>query len=187
MKRSVIPKIFHKTDGGYLEECIMCCKNLMSPACDYVIEKAIKKYPEYKKTDVVFEYAMCFDCAEKMRNELSEESRQRLEHYFLNHVDFGTRQNLTQPRKASFQKWIANCLISNAPIKKEQEYSVYAHAFGKNMVYDIFPYSVSGTVMEAINELLSEKTREVLDDFIGQHFSGPPEIAEILKRRPVLI
>jgi hypothetical protein len=54
-------------------------------------------------------------------------------------------------------------------------------------VYDIFPYAISGTAMEEVNELISEKTRDILDDFIGQHFSGPPEVAEILKRRPVLV
>jgi hypothetical protein len=78
-------------------------------------------------------------------------------------------------------------MVSGETIIKSKEYSLYAHAFGKKLVYDLFPYAVSGGVMEEVNDLISEKTREILDDFIGRHFSGPPEVAEILKRRPVLV
>ena len=70
---------------------------------------------------------------------------------------------------------------------KNREYSIYAQANGKQLKYGVFPYAISGIVMEEVNNLLSEKTREVLDDFIGQHFSGPPEVADILRKRPVLV
>ena len=184
---AIIPKIFHKAEGGLLSLCIMCNKNLLSPAHEYLIEKVVRVYPEYKKTEVIFEYAMCLTCATAMHNELSVESRQRIEAYFALHVDVKKRNALLQPKRASFKNWVSNCLVKGTPIKKSLEYSLYGHAVGKKFVYDLFPYAVSGEVMEEVNELLSEKTREVLDDFIGKHFSGPPEIAEILKRRPVLI
>ena len=184
---SVIPKVFHKSDGGLLTECIMCNNNVLNPAQDYLIEKAVRIYPEYKKTEVIFEYAMCLACAEAMRNELSVESRQRIEAYFARHVNLEKRKALITPKKASFKNWIDTCLVKGTPIKKSLEYSLYAHGYGKKMIYDFFPYAISGEVMEEVNSLLSKKTREVLDDFIGKHFSGPPEIAEILKRRPVLV
>jgi len=184
---SIIPKIFHKADGGLLDECIMCNRNVLNPACDYLIEKAVRAYPEIKKTEVIIEYAMCMPCAEAMRNELSVESRQRIEAYFKQYVDPNKRQALLTPKRAVFKNWIDNCLVKGTPIKKSMEYSLYAHGYGKKMVYDFFPYAISGEVMEEVNNLLSEKTREVLDDFIGKHFSGPPEIAEILKKRPVLV
>jgi len=184
---SIIPKIFHKADGGLLSECIMCNRNLLSPAQDYLIEKAVRVYPEVKKSEVIIEYAMCMPCAEAMRNELSAESKQRIEAYFAQHVNLKKREVLLKPKKAPFKNWIGHCLVKDTPINKSIEYSIYAHGFGKKMVYDFFPYSISGEVMEEVSNLLSVKTREVLDDFIGKHFSGPPEIAEILKRRPVLV
>jgi hypothetical protein len=165
----------------------MCNRPVLLPAQDYLIEKAVRVYPEYKKTEVIFEYAMCLICAEAMRNELSVESKQRIESYFREHVDFNKRQSLLQPKRAAFSNWIKDCLVKDEPVRHSQEYSLYAHAFGKKLVYDLFPYAITGKAMEKVNELLSEKTREVLDDFIGKHFSGPPEVAEILKRRPVLI
>ena len=187
MRFSIIPKVFQKSDGGLMETCILCNKNLLQPAQDYFIEKAFRVIPEYRKTEVIFEYAMCLSCAESMRNELSSESKERIERYFQEHLDFSKRQSLLQPRRAAFPNWIRECLVSGNPIKKSTEYSLYAHAYGKKLVYDMFPYAISGAAMEEVNELLSEKTREVLDDFIGSHFSGPPEVAEILKKRPVLI
>lgn len=185
--KSNIPKLFHKTDGGLLSECIMCNKHLLTPAQDYLIEKSVRYFTELKKTEVIFEYAMCLVCAESMRQELSVESRQRIEAYFAQHVDLKKRETLLKPNRVPLKNWINTCLIKGTPIKGSFEYSLYAHGFGKKMVYGFFPYAISGEVMEEVNELLSKKTREVLDDFIGKHFSGPPEVAEILKRRPVLI
>ena len=126
-------------------------------------------------------------CAEVLRNELSVESRQRMEAYFANQVNLENRKSLLSPNKAPFKNWIDRCLVKDTPIKGCIEYSLYAHGFGKKMVYDICPYAISGDVMEEVNDLLSAKSRQVLDDFIGKHFSGPPEVAEILRRRPVLV
>ena len=184
---SAIPKTFQKSEGGLLDTCIMCNKSLISPAQEYLIEKSFRVIPQYKKTEIIFEYAMCLTCAEAMRNELSDESKLRIENYFRNRVDFSKRQALLNPDRASFPNWIRECLVNGEQIKKSNEYSLYAHAFGKKLVYDLFPYAVSGKAMEEVNELISEKTRDILDDFIGQHFSGPPEVAEILKKRPVLV
>jgi hypothetical protein len=184
---AVIPKIFQKSDGGLLHECIMCNQNLHSPAQDYLIEKSLRVYPDLKKTEVIFEYAMCLRCAQAMHNELSTESKQRIEAYFAKHVNPEHRQNLLSPKRLPVRQWISHCLVKQTPIKKSLEYSVYAHAYGKKLVYDFFPYAISGAVMEEVNELLSAHSRQILDDFIGKHFTGPPEIAELLKRRPVLV
>jgi hypothetical protein len=184
---SAIPKIFQKSEGGLLESCIMCKSSLVNPPQDYLIEKAFRIIPEFNRKEVIFEYAMCFVCAEQMRNELSAESKQRIENYFKNNIDFQKRHALLQPDRSTFPNWIKECMVSGESIKEAKEYSLYAHAFGKKLVYDIFPYAISGTAMEEVNELISEKTRDILDDFIRQHFSGPPEVAEILKKRPVLV
>lgn len=58
---------------------------------------------------------------------------------------------------------------------------------GANMTINQFPYALSGEVQDEIMQLLSAKSLGILDDFIGNHFTGPPEIREILKRRPVFI
>ena len=187
MQLPEIPKLFHRSDGGLLGECVMCNKPLLQPAQDYLIEKSFRVIPEVKKVEVIFEYAMCMNCVESMRQELSEESKQRIENYFHQNVNFKLREGLTQPKRAPFQQWIKNCLVKGTSIKNSKEYSIYGHGYGSKFVYDVFPYAISNEAMEEMNELLSQKTRDILDDFIGEHFSGPPEIAEILKKRPVLV
>jgi hypothetical protein len=42
--------------------------------------------------------------------------------------------------------------------------------------------------MEEMNSFLSDETRQEMDDFMGNYFSGPPEIAALLKsKRPIFI
>lgn len=183
----IIPKIFQKTDGGHFATCVLCERNVLRPAVDYFIEKSFRQLPGRNKAESIIEYAMCSACALKMHHELSVESRQRIQQYFQERANFKLQEALLEPKRQPVGKWIAQCLVTRQPLKKQPEFSVYAHAYGKRLVYGAFPYALSGTVMEEINELLSAHSRQVLDDFIGNHFSGPPEVAEILKRRPVLV
>ena len=57
-----------------------------------MIEKAVRQYPEMKVKEVIFEYAMCMDCAVMMNASLSVESRQRINEYFLAHGDLEARR-----------------------------------------------------------------------------------------------
>src|SRR5687767_11565246 len=104
-KPTAIPKLFQKAEGGLLSECIMCNKNIIKPAQDYIIEKAVRVIPQYNKTEVIFEYAICLMCAEAMRNELSLKSRQRIEGYFAQYVNLEKRAALLQPKRAPFKDW----------------------------------------------------------------------------------
>jgi hypothetical protein len=136
--RGIIPKIFHKAEGGLLGECIMCNQNLLAPPQDYLLEKAFRIYPEYKKTEVIFEYAMCLTCAHAMHNELSEESRQRIEAYFAERLQLSSRDELLKPKRASFKNWVGNCLVKGTSLKQSNEYVLYGHAHGRQLVYDFF-------------------------------------------------
>ena len=61
---------------------------------------------------------MCFACAEAMRNELSAESKQRLEAFFIRHVNPEQKAKHVAPQKSPFQKWISiSSLIKQSPIK----------------------------------------------------------------------
>jgi hypothetical protein len=45
---------------------------------------------------------------------------------------------------------------------------------------------LSGAVMAQLQELLSPETKQVLDDFIDQHFGLPPEWKALIKDRNLL-
>ena len=73
---SDIPSVFRSTDTKKpFERCIQCNKYLLELDSEYLIEKAIKQYQGFEAKEVIFEYAVCMDCAEKMRQSLSAESQ----------------------------------------------------------------------------------------------------------------
>lgn len=184
-----IPREFHSFSGGGLfEHCIECDKFLLQEGTEYFIEKAIKKYPGYEATDVIFEYAICLNCAEKMRRQMSKESMQNIENFFAQNVDFHGRMELMQANPHNPEAWMARCMVNGNHKKDLDEYQIYAHCNGRHMELTHMPYLISGEVMDEISHLLSEQTLDELDRFINNHFGPPPELMEpIPKRRFVLI
>ena len=89
-----IPLMFHSySEERPFQQCISCSVNLIGTDTEYLIEKAFRRYPGFKTQDVIFEYAMCLRCAERMRQELSRESMRNIQQFFDQRVDFyGRRQ-----------------------------------------------------------------------------------------------
>jgi hypothetical protein len=49
------------------------------------------------------------------------------------------------------------------------------------------PYGLCAEAMDEITSLLSEKSLGEIDDFMGNYFSGQPEIAEIIRNRSLIM
>ncbi len=179
-----IPEEFYNSETNQpFQACMMC--NLPLADKQYVVEKAIKNYPSLGTKEIIFEYAMCLECASKMHMELSEESRNRIENFMKEHL-----KNKAHPQSESqpdINKLLNQCIVNETDVNQSAEYSIYAMCNGANMTINEFPYALSGEVQDEIMQLLSAKSLGILDDFIGNHFTGPPEVREILRRRPVFI
>lgn len=182
------PEFYSFATGQPFERCVTCNTYLLQPGTQYLIEKAIIRYPGAGVTDVAFEYAMCLPCAGKMRQSLSAESLNRLEKYFATHADFDSRQKLMeQPAKPEAREWIAKCLLTNTPRSEETEYQLIAHCDGTHMLLGVAPYMISGKAADKLSELLSSKTKDILDDFIDEHFGLPPELKALIKEKNLLL
>lgn len=188
-KKAEIPKIFRShTTGAYLDRCIACDTYLLAGGILYFIEKAIRKYPGYTAADTLFEYAMCVDCAMKMRQELSKISLERIEQYFEQRVDVWDRyQALTSKEETNPHQWLSECLITGKPADELSEYQIYAQCEGKSLVESGMPYLLSGEVLDEISDLLSEKSMGEINRFIDEHFGLPPELKKPLKDQPFLL
>lgn len=184
-----LPEEFYSyATGKPFDTCVTCNAYLLTPGTQYMVEKAIIRYPNTNVTDVAFEYAMCLPCSEKMRQSLSKESLARIESYFMEHVDLANRQELlNRAGEADPKEWFNTCLLTNAPIEKETEYQLIAHCDGTNLVVGLAPYMISGKAADELSELLSAKTKEVLDDFIDEHFGLPPELKALIKEKNLLL
>jgi hypothetical protein len=184
-----IPKIFFSSDTGKpFSNCLMCGKFLLQNGTSYMIEKAIKQHPEMNVTETIFDYALCTDCAVRMNAAMSVESRQRISAYFAENVNLAERrETLLQKKTLRVQPWLNKCVIKKTPIAQSPEYQLVAQFDGKHMLFTYMPFALSFEAMDEMGGLMSAQSRGEIDDFIGRYFSGPPEVAEILRKRLVLV
>jgi len=160
----------------YFQHCISCNKYLLKGNTLYVIEKAIKD------NYVEFEYAMCMDCAEKMRRNLSGLSLKRIGKYFEEHVNsFDARNLLIEQKFTTIDDYLSTCLINGSPANRLNEYQIFAYCEGKKLLLSYFPYMISHEAIEEMQELLSPQTKDELDNFTKKHFDLPPEWRETIK------
>ena len=178
-----IPGKFHNslTENAF-KECGICERDLREHNLAYLIEKAYRRFPDNGGEELLFEIAVCHDCARNMRTQLSRESRKAVNEFF--YKEFMTR--LQELRDADDEYLMSHCLLSGKPLGDMSEYQIYAHCQGDRMADHGAAYILSGEVIERIQELLSEETRDQLRKFSDDHLGTPPEIQKILDRSPIL-
>jgi len=196
-----IPKEFHnsETDAPF-KNCLVCDCDLMKETAPYSIERAIRHYPEMELKSVVFEYAMCAKCMAQMENELSDETKMAIMKYFGENFNYHNRpQWLSQPleqdeeseevEKPEFEinEWISNCSVKDLPREELYEYTLCARCIGGKIIPEVAPYMVSGQAQDDLIELFSNKSLGFMDGFTDKYFTGPPELKELFKGRPILV
>ncbi len=184
-----IPKEFYSFSSGALfERCIDCDRYLLEKETEYFIEKAIKKYDGYAAQDVIFEYAICSDCAERVRKDMSKESLKKVENFFLHQVDMMQRMEMIMDNPGNPSAYINQCLVMGTNVEDLQEFQLYAHCKGDKLELGQMPYLISGAVLDEIQHLLSSQTLDELNGFMGKHFGPAPDLMEpIPSRRVVLV
>ena len=171
-----IPKEFYSFETQQpFERCIECNKYLLDDDTEYIIEKAIKSYEGYQAKDTVFDYALCMDCAERMRKEISRESWKEMMRYFQENMDLQQRLHLVGQGPEAGLK---NCLIKKKDINDCNEYQIYAHCKGGKLNMENPPYMISGEVIEELLPLLSKETIGEMNGFMNKHFSPDPSLME---------
>lgn len=174
-----IPPCFYSfQEEGLFKRCIECDRNLLEEKCEYVIEKAIRNYPDFNTSDVIFDYAICMDCARKIHNKLSKESIENIRNFFNQKLDVNERSRKIAEAKGNVDELISDCMISHREAKISSEYQIFAHCVGDKINLQNPPYMLSSEVLEELSEILSVKTREELDGFFNRHFSPDPSLME---------
>lgn len=163
------------------ENCISCECELLNGEKEYVIEKAFQSTEVEGVVSTVFEYAMCMPCAEKMRGQLSVQSLQNITQFHEEHMNFEERRTRLESEELNLEDWIGECIVNERPHKLGEEYQIYAQCIGKHFLYTDMPFMVSGEALEEMIGLISNETKEELDDFMNNLTSGPPEFKELLE------
>ena len=114
--------------------------------------------------------------------EFSSESRQALSRFFQEQVSLRDRSILLAIGDEP-APWIEKCASCETSRNQLESYSLGGLLLGRNMIYDPYPLCLCGKCEEKIQELLSQKTRGIWDDFVDTHFDGPPADVEDLPVR----
>lgn len=170
--------------GSTIEKCISCECNLMDPATDYLIEKALKPYNGYQAYSTVFEYAICMSCAADMQDKISTESRLKMGAYFQKNFNVMAHRIKLTTEELDVMRWLEYCAINGQHVSELAECQIYAQCHGPYMVIQDFPYMISGTVLDEMIDLLSAKTLEDLDNFKNDLVDGPSEFQDLLQSGP---
>ncbi len=185
MNEHSIPKEFYSFEtNSPFERCIECGKYLLEEGTEYIIEKAIKNYEGFSARDTVFDYAICMDCADIMRKEISKESWESMMKYFQDNVDFMSRLEI---QDQSPEEYLKSCMVKKIGIDDCREYQIYAHCNGSKLNMDNPPYMISGEVMEELIDILSDKTIDEMNGFMNKHFSPDPSLMEPTPPRLILM
>lgn len=175
-KEQDIPTIFFDTiKEEPISHCQFCEKDLLNGDEPYVIEKA------FRKTEVVFEYAMCMSCADNMRHQMSTDSMAAVEKYMMENARFQERAFELKDKEYSTEDWLNNCLVKDTERAGQEEYQIYGMFKGGKMIQNQFPYMMSGEALEEIQELLSAETKDEIDRFKEEFFNIPPEFADLFR------
>ena len=175
MSQAIPPIFFSYETGEPFERCIECDK-VLDDQCEYIIEKAIRTYDGYDAQDVIFEYAICVDCAMKIRQSFSEDSLKAIDQYFANVVPRPATALLDNSGNFKIDECLDQCMITGKPLSEVREYQIYAHCRGNKLQRQVPPYMVSNEAVEQLLPLLSGKTNDILNDFFQRHFSPDPSI-----------
>lgn len=184
-----IPTIFHSfTEEQTFKQCISCNTNLLETDTEYLIEKAFRRYADFDTQDVIFEYAMCLRCAERMRQELSTSSMRNIQDFFDQRVDFyGRRQEMLYDHALDCDAWLNRCIVTGKPMDQLQEFQIYGHCRGDRFLFSYMPYMISHEAVDSMTGLLSEKTKGEIDRFIDDNFGLPPELKQPIKDHPFVL
>lgn len=178
-----LPLIFYPFESGMPFQHCACCKaELIDSNREYFIEKALKP------GDTIYEYAICYKCAELAQKAMSKVSLARANNFVNN------RMNLLEHRLKMIEKfdleyafWLDHCVVDGTPIDELEEYQIMAHCQGSNMLFSVFPYCLGARAADELVSILSSETLEELDKLGDVLIDIPPELKSLWHRKPMLV
>lgn len=189
-----IPKEFYNSETGTpFTNCLVCECNLQEETRPYSIERAIRHYPEMELKSVVFEYALCGGCMSTLEKELSDSTKAAIAKYFGEKFNYHSRpswqpsEDEETPAPFNISEWTDICSIKSLPKEELYEYTLCARCIGDRIIPEVAPYMISGQAQDDLIELFSNESLGFMDGFTDKYFSGPPELKELFKGRPILV
>lgn len=179
--KNVEKKFYSEKNNKPFSKCVFCETNLKNYEHGFVVEKAFRFNKKKKKHELVFEYALCLECVQILTNEMSEETTMRIADFFEASIrDFGKDELGDAKRRTE------TCMITREDLSKSFEYQIAAYFIEDEMVVsDRFPFAIGGDVIDAMQDLISEKTRDFTDKF--KEIILPPDEQDKVPKDRIII
>ncbi|HBE69224.1 MAG TPA: hypothetical protein DDW52_13835 [Planctomycetaceae bacterium] len=170
-----IPTCFHSLEHeGPFTKCIQCERPLDDSL--YFIERA------FHGSEPILEMAICEACREKICEELSAESMERIRVYQEERLDVQLRiERLAEAEQSDpddMSPWLSECVFTKKPRSECSRYQIMAACYGNELLADVMPMLVSDDAIEEMQRLMSKQTRDRLGDLVQEHFGQPSEFAD---------
>tara|TARA_R110002072_G_scaffold200529_2_gene358238 strand:- start:813 stop:1376 length:564 start_codon:yes stop_codon:yes gene_type:complete len=176
-----IPKDFYQSNGSEtMSNCKICNADLLSQELPFAFERAIKHFPEINASQIIFEIAICHNCAGENRKTMSKESLKDIKDFMTSEE---VQSNMAKCLEESYfgeGDTLNYCLITGAPKQNINEYQIIAQCLGQNLLSGTEAFLISKKGIEIVHDLLSEETEDELDRFKRDHFGLPPEFENLL-------
>ena len=91
------------------------------------------------------------------------------------------------PNVDQVETWLSECVLTGASADDCQERQIYGLCLGDQMIFDQLPFMISGAGIEEMTNLLSEKTKGWMRDFMDKNFGMPPEFSDAPDYSPLLV
>lgn len=178
-----IPPLFYSEETRQsFETCIDCGVALLEPNAEddrvyYQVHKV------FVRNEAVFEFAICSDCQECLRQEFSEETAAAIMEFCREHLSA-----VDLIRRGSFEECIESCFVCKRPRNECHRYSLSGMMAGRAMLLSQGPHVLCEDCESNIGELISQETRDSWDRFVNDHFDAPPGVeVDDWDRTPMLI
>lgn len=178
-----VPELFYPFENEEpFKECARCSVELIESNTEYFIEKALK--PQ----DTIYEYAVCFSCAESAQQKMSQDSHQKVKAFFDERMRLiEHRGSMLEKHDLEYAFWLDHCVVDGTPVSEMQKYQVMAHCQGPNMLFSVFPYCLGARAADELVSILSAETLEELDRLGDELIDIPPELRSLWHRKPMLV
>jgi hypothetical protein len=179
-----VPEIFKPLSYEHLSQakCSFCNEALTEKM--YLLEKSFHRDMHTKEISQQFEIFICRDCFTEINNAISEESKARMEQFQAQKMDTPYRRKLFESNYMNINRWLKYCAVTNKRIDLEEEFNIAGIFLGDTMLYDGLPMAISMEGLLQMDEVYSNKTRDVLDDFFSKL---PPDILQKIKNSPLVL
>ena len=185
-----IPRLFHSAySGEAFQQCLDCECELQSHETFYTVQKFVVA------GETVFEMALCDGCRAQLYQRFSDESRATIQRYISEQRAESASSAAEVPpvleipppsghvTNVESLDSLQACVLCHTPKAQLRRYALV----GLFLADEIFvmrtppaPFPMPCLVCDACNSgldgMLSKKTREEWNEFVEEHFPGPPGI-----------